>query len=135
MSSKSRIKFHIKVISKKPQIENISLEKKTQGQTTPVEVEVSAEGASDPDGRITNYQFWYYLESERDRKLSVVDTTSNRAPLTVETYGEEGEELEFIFCASATDNNNQTAECSELFSEDELPKLRIKNGPNATPNA
>lgn len=128
-------KFYVKVVSKKPQVATLSLEKKTQGQVTPVEVEVTAEGAVDPDGRITNYQFWYYVESERERKLSVVDTQSNRATLTVETHGEADQENEFIFCVSATDNNNNTAECTELFDEDELPKLKLKNGPNNSPLA
>lgn len=131
----SRATIPISVVSKKPLVNTLSYEKKTSGMTAPIDVELTAEGALDPDGRITNYQFWYYDPADKEKKMSVVDTQVDRATLTVETSGAEGEEREYIFCVSVTDNENATSECSELFGESELPHLRVKNGPNKAPTA
>lgn len=131
----SRSEFFVRVASRAPQVNTLSLEKKTSGSVTPIEVKLAAEGASDPDGRITNYQFWYFDPADPDRKLSVVDTQSNFASLTVETEGEENDEHEYIFCVSVTDNENTTNDCKEMFHENELPRLRVKNGPNKAPVA
>ncbi|MEK7524424.1 MAG: PKD domain-containing protein [Patescibacteria group bacterium] len=127
--------FPIEVISKKPIVNTLSLERKTAQQATPIDVQLTAEGGVDPDGRITNYKFWYYDPAEKDHQLSVIDTPNNHATLTLETAGEEGQEHEYVFCVSATDNENFTSSCDELFNENELPKLRVKNGPNKSPVA
>lgn len=134
-AKQSQALFYVKVLSKKPQINTISLEKKTPGQVTPIEVELTAEGADDPDGDITNYQFWYYDPADKEKKLSVIDTHNETALLTVETNGAENEEREYYFCATLTDNENSISECSELFQERELPRLKVKNGPNQAPVA
>ena len=130
-----RATFPVMVLSTKPQVATLSLEKKTPGQVTPVDIELTAEGAVDPDGRITNYQFWYYDPTDKEKKLSVVDTEVNHATLTVETAGEESEEHEYIFCVSVTDNENAQSECAEMFGESDLPKLKVKNGANKAPTA
>lgn len=127
--------FPVSVISSKPRLNTLSLEKKTQGETTPIDVELTAEGAVDPDGRITNYQFWYFDPADSETKLSVIDTQSNRALLTVETSGEANEEREYLFCVSMTDNDNTTSDCSELMAENQLPRLQVKNGPNQPPRS
>ncbi|MEK9132470.1 MAG: PKD domain-containing protein, partial [Patescibacteria group bacterium] len=127
--------FTVVVASKKPQVNTISLEKKTPGETAPVEVILTAEGAIDPDGRITNYQFWYYDPSDKEQQLGIADVPADHATLTVETKGEEGQEHEYYFCVSVTDNENTVSSCNEMFSEDELPRVRVKNGPNKAPVA
>lgn len=127
--------FLVKVISVKPRLNGLSLGKRTSGDITPIDVDLTAEGATDPDGRITNFQFWYYDPADRERKLSVMDSRTNRATVTVETYGEENEEHQYKFCVSETDNDNTTSTCDELLSENQLPTLRVKNGPNQAPNA
>lgn len=127
--------FFVTVESKKPEVNTLSLEKKTDGEKTPVEVQLTAEGAVDPDGRITNYQFWYFDPADRERKLSVIDTQTNYALLTVETAGAEDEEHEYLFCVSVTDNENTSTECSEMFEDSALPKLKVKNGENNPPTA
>ena len=77
---------------------------KSAGETTPVDVEVTAEGANDPDGKVKNYQFWYYDPLDKEQKLGVVDTQYNQATLTIETAGEADEEHEYVFCVNLTDN-------------------------------
>lgn len=127
--------FFVKVISKKPQVNTLSLEKKTPGSVTPVDVELTAEGAVDLDGKITNYQFWYFNPQDKETKFAVVDTQENHAILTIETAGEADEEHEYIFCVSVTDNENTISECNEMFTDNQLPKLKVKNGPNKAPIA
>ncbi|MBI4994091.1 PKD domain-containing protein [Candidatus Peregrinibacteria bacterium] len=129
----SEAKFLINVVGKKPELNTLSLEKKSAGETTPVDVEVTAEGAIDPDGKVKNYQFWYYDPLDKEQKLGVVDTQYNQATLTIETAGEADEEHEYIFCVNLTDNENVTSNCEELFGENELPKIKVKNGPNKAP--
>ncbi|MBI2638033.1 PKD domain-containing protein [Candidatus Peregrinibacteria bacterium] len=126
----------VNVISKKPQVNTLAIEKTSAGNETPVEIKVTAEGASDEDGNIQSYQFWYYDPAEADLQLSPVTTygkENNFAAITIETKGEEGEEHEYIFCVTVTDNENTTSECRELFQEEELPKIKVKNGPNKPP--
>lgn len=134
-SKTAQTTFLVKVISKKPEVNTLSLEKVTVGNVTPVDVKLTAEGASDPDGRITNYQFWYYDPAHRERKLGTIDTQLDNAVVTVETAGEQGEEHEYYFCVSVTDNENTTSECSELFAQEELPRLKVENGQNRAPLA
>lgn len=134
-SKTNQAKFFVKVASKKPRVTALSLEKKTASQRTPIDVELKAEGAIDPDGRISNYQFWYYDPADKERKLSVVDSPTDHATLTIETKGEENEEHEYYFCVSATDNENAVSECGEMFDQNDLPKLKVKNGANKAPAA
>ncbi|MBI5413066.1 PKD domain-containing protein [Candidatus Peregrinibacteria bacterium] len=134
-SKTNQTKFLVKVASKKPHVTALSLEKKTASQRTPIDVELKAEGAIDPDGRISNYQFWYYDPADKERKLSVMDSPTDHATLTVETNGAENEEHEYYFCVSVTDNENATSECGEMFDQSDLPKLKVKNGANKAPVA
>ncbi|GEM_PF-5587970 len=130
--------FLVNVVSKKPQVNTISIEKTTAGNATPVDIKVTAEGAMDPDGEIQSYQFWYYDPADKDRQLSPVITygkENNFANLTVETNGEEGTEHEYVFCVSVTDKENTTSECHELFQDEELPTIHVVNGPNNPPTA
>jgi len=131
----SSARLRLKVISTPPQIASLSLEKVSAGNVTPIDVKVTAEGATDPDGRITNFQFWYYSNAEPERKLGVIDTKNNNATITIDTYGESSAEREYYFCASATDNENTRVECNELIDESARPKIKIKNGPNLAPTA
>lgn len=128
-------RFPLRVISSKPKLTALTLEKKSSGNETPVSVLVRAEGARDVDGRVTNYQFWYYHPDTPDERFNVLDTASNQAELTVETYGDAGKENEFIFCVALTDSDNTTANCNELIDENRRPRLQVKNGPNKTPTA
>lgn len=134
-SKSGTAEFPVRVISKKPIVNTLALEKKTSGITTPIDVELTAEGALDPDGRITNYQFWYYNPGDPDTRLGIIDTQTDYATLTVETIGAEGEEHEYIFCVTVTDNENTASECTDLFTENELPHLKVTNGANQAPNA
>lgn len=127
--------FRIRVTSKKPTVNNLSVKKKSQENTTPIDAEVTAEGASDEDGTIRNFQFWYFDPADKDRKLAVTDTAENRTVLTVETAGEANEEHEYLFCVKVTDNENSSSDCEELFDENELPRMRVVNGPNKAPLA
>ncbi len=134
-SKKNTQQFPLRVISSKPTLTALTLEKKSSGNETPVSVMVRAEGSQDVDGRVTNYQFWYYHPNNPDERFSVLDTSSNQAELTVETYGDAGKENEFIFCVALTDSDNTVAECSDLIDENRRPRLLVKNGPNKTPTA
>lgn len=134
-SKKHTTQFPLRVISSKPLLTALTVEKQSAGNETPVDVIVRAEGARDIDGRVTNYTFWYYHPSNPDEKLSVLDTSSNQASLTLETFGNAGEENEFIFCVELTDSDNSTATCDALIDENRRPRVSVKNGPNKAPKA
>lgn len=137
-SKMNQAKFLVKVVSKKPHVTSLSLEKKTASQRTPIDVVLQVGGdpaLRDIDGSVSNYQFWYYDPADKERKLSVIDSPTDHATLTVETNGAENEEHEYYFCVSVTDNENATSECSEMFDQNDLPKLKVKNGANKAPTA
>lgn len=126
----------IPVIGAKPIVENLIVRKISAGEETPLDFEVTAEGANDPDGSIAEYTFWYFDEDDPERKLGVVTTPLNRAVLTVETKGAAGEEKQYSFCLSMRDNENNVASCEELFPEAQtLPFVTVRNGPNQAPVA
>lgn len=126
----------IPVAGANPQIANLIVRKISQGEETPLDYEITAEGATDPDGNIVEFTFWYFDEDDPERKLGVVTTSQNHAILTLETKGEAGKEKRYSFCAAVKDNENNIAECSELFPDQEtLPFATVINGPNQAPVA
>lgn len=132
-SKQAKTTFPIRVVTKRPEATFLTVTKQGQADITPLDVSVQAEGAVDLDGKITSYQFWYYAPTNPEQKLGIVDTTEPQAILTLETIGEANEDHEYLFCMSITDNENNTATCTDLFNENEIPRLRVKNGPNQAP--
>ncbi|MDX9971065.1 MAG: PKD domain-containing protein, partial [Candidatus Gracilibacteria bacterium] len=103
--------------------------------TTPITVLMKVYGAEDPDGRITQYRWWYYDIDDPDNELGSMITTVDNAQMTIGTNGPEGEEIEYGLGVELTDNDNLTYSSKELYDTNTVPKVKVVNGPNALPVA
>lgn len=135
VSKKNTAVFLIKVAGEKPTVQTLNVVRRGTGDITPLEVEVTAEGAADPDGQIREYTFWYFDPADEDHRLGVTHVTFNRATLRIDTFGLEGEEKKYLFCVSLKDNENNEASCEDLFEESSLPYVEVINGANQSPIA
>jgi len=102
---------------------------------TPVQVNVNAIGAVDPDGKIVSYKWWYYDIKDPDTQLGVQITQSPIATLTIGTKGEEKEKHTYKFGVIATDDDNQKFDSSKDMNDAIIPSLDVTNGPNKAPIA
>lgn len=102
---------------------------------TPVQVNVTALGATDPDGKILNFKWWYYDANDPDTQLGVQITQAANATLTIGTSGEEGQKKTYKFGVIATDNENDKFDSSKDLNEALVPSLDVTNGPNKAPIA
>lgn len=100
---------------------------------TPVQVSVIAQGATDPDGKITSYKWWYYNVDDPDTQLGVQVTQSPTATLTIGTNGEENQEKTYKFGVVAIDNENDKFDTSKDLNDALIPSVKVTNGPNKAP--
>jgi PKD repeat protein len=125
----------IKVEAAKPSLQTV-LAKVQQGKTTtPLNVTVEAIGAIDRDGKIDKYRFYYFPISDPNRQLGVKEVSLSSTTLTITTFGEQNQEIEYGFCVDLTDNDGNEVKCSELFPNGNFTKLTVKNGRNDVPRA
>lgn len=103
--------------------------------TTPVTVLMKVFGATDPDGRITQYRWWYYNVNEPDNQLGVQITTSDTAQLVIGTNGTEGENITYAFGLEVMDSDNLKYNSEELYGMTLAPSVTVVNGPNELPTA
>ncbi len=101
--------------------------------TTPVRVKLEAIGATDPDGEIVKYLWWYYNEKDPLLPMGHTITQSPQAFVTIGTRGVEGQELNYKFGLQMTDQENFTVEADEILDENTMPSVTVINGPNDTP--
>jgi PKD repeat protein len=62
-------------------------------------------------------------------------TTVPETTITLGTKGDEGQEVTYVFQVELRDNENQTVTAGELLGEENLPTLKVVNGPNKPPKA
>jgi PKD repeat protein len=103
--------------------------------TTPITVLMKVFGAEDPDGRITQYRWWYYRLDEPDNELGMMITTNDSAQLIIGTMGREGEKINYGLGVEVMDNDNLRFSSRELYDENTVPKVEVVNGPNELPTA
>lgn len=103
--------------------------------TTPITVLMKVYGAEDPDGRITQYRWWYFDINDPDNELGSMITTVDNAQMTIGTNGPEGAEIEYGLGVELTDNDNLTYSSNELYDTNIVPKVKVVNGPNELPVA
>lgn len=127
--------IQVKVEAAKPSLQTV-LAKVQQGKTTtPLNVTVEAIGAIDRDGKIDKYRFYYFPISDPNRQLGVKEVSLSSTTLTVTTFGEQNQEIEYGFCVDLTDNDGNEVKCAELFPNSNFTKLTVKNGRNDVPRA
>lgn len=134
VSGKDEVKIHIR--KEPPVISGLVAVPVTSNNVTPVQVKVSAAGATDTDGKIVSYKWWYeqIQPTPDDTPLGVQLTTAESATLTIGTNGEEKEKHTYRFQVAVTDNEGQTFSSTDL-PQSSLPTLEVINGPNKAPVA
>lgn len=127
----------VKVVNKAPIFSSLQAipDINSADLVTPVSLTVKVYGADDEDGDITQYRWWYYDLSNPDDQLGIQITQSPSAKLIIGTKGKEGKEVKYGFGVEVTDNDNLKVSSEELLNSEQLPVLKVKNGPNAAPTA
>ncbi|MBT3865398.1 PKD domain-containing protein [Candidatus Peregrinibacteria bacterium] len=136
-------KLKINVEPKDPQFSSLqAIPAMGEDLVTPVGVNLSVYGAKDPDGKITQYKWWYYDIENADEELGLQVTQSPTAAITIGTNGEEGEPKTYRFGVAITDNENNTVMSEGADDEDKnqlpqnmIPEQDVTNGPNSVPLA
>lgn len=100
---------------------------------TPIQVSIAAQGATDPDGKIVTFKWWYYDINDPETQLGVQITQSPTATLTIGTNGEESRKKTYKFGVIATDNENDKFDSGKDLNEALIPSLEVTNGPNKAP--
>ncbi|MBD3331152.1 PKD domain-containing protein [Candidatus Peregrinibacteria bacterium] len=125
----------IKIVPKPPEFASIQgIPRSVRGDmTTPITVNMKAYGAEDPDGKITQYKWWYFDVDDPDEVLGLQITSTDTAQLVIGTNGPEGEEITYGFGLEVTDSDNLKFSSEELYSPGETPGVTVVNGPNELP--
>lgn len=130
----STVEFDIPIIGAKPKAQSL-LVTPVGGNKTPLTVKTEVIGASDDDGRITQYRFYYFPLNDPDREFDVQVSSIPTATLNVATFGLENDEIEYGFCVDLTDDEGNVVTCRELFDERNIRTITAINGPNEPPVA
>ncbi len=125
----------ITVANEAPRFSSIQGVTKSSDLTTPVQIAMKVFGAEDPDGKITQYKWWYFDMKDPDEALGLQITTTDSAQLTIGTREEEGEETTYGFGLEIKDSDNLTFSSDEIFTLDTVPTLTVINGANDLPIA
>ncbi|MBD3327874.1 PKD domain-containing protein [Candidatus Peregrinibacteria bacterium] len=125
----------LEVTGQGPILRSITAAPTSTNTTTPVQVQVKAIGAEDPDGSITRYRWWYYDPNNDSDELGVQVTQAPNAVLTIGTRGNEGEEKDYKFAVEITDNENNSVNSRDILAESQTATLTVTNGSNKAPVA
>jgi PKD repeat protein len=106
-----------------------------EDMVTPVHLNLQLFGARDPDGKITQFRWWYFDTQKPDEQLGIQITESPIAILVIGTKGAEGEEKTYGFGVELTDNDSNKISSEDVLEGNQIPKVTVKNGPNAIPAA
>lgn len=133
----SEDKLKIRVIASAPSFSSLQAvpETKDGKLVTPVTVNLKAFNPEDQDGQITQYKWWYFDVDDPDEQLGVQVTQVPSARLIIGTSGKEGLEREYGFGLEVTDSDNLKVSSEDLFDKNNVPKVKVKNGPNDLPIA
>lgn len=100
---------------------------------TPVKVDLKVYGAEDRDGDISQFRWWYFDVDDPENPLGLQVTQTPETKITIGTNGKEGREVEYGFAVELTDTDNAKTSSMDVLTEDQIPKLKVKNGPNESP--
>ncbi|MBU0668250.1 PKD domain-containing protein, partial [Patescibacteria group bacterium] len=128
-------KITLEVVGEPPVLRSITAVPTGNTLITPVTVQLNAVGASDPDGRITRYRWWYYDPKNDSDQLGLQVTSSPTATLIIGTRGLEGEKKTYKFAVELTDDENNSISSRDLLDESRTATLEVTNGPNKAPTA
>ena len=130
LSSESSIEVEIEPIP--PKITGITVVPQGSSLETPLKVSVSID-AQDDDGTIEYIKAWYYDLNDTAEALGTVISQSTEFSMTLNTNGEEGDEVSYGFAVEVTDSDNMTVTSDDELDDNEIPILTVVNGPNDSP--
>lgn len=133
---------NILVVGEQPTLRSLTAVPDSDTLVTPVSVKLNAVGATDPDGLIVQYKWWYYdanKPASPDERLGLQITTTPSAVINIGTRGLEGEKPRYKFGIEITDNDNLVVSTDSQRDDWKLvistPELQVTNGPNKAPIA
>lgn len=127
--------FKISVVPQMPTLKTITVIPLAAEYKTPLKVQLKAVEAKAPEGQITTYRWWYYDVTDNTNELGSQITTVPDTTITLGTKGEEGVEVTYAFQVELRDNMNQVVTATDILGEENLPTLKVVNGPNKPPKA
>ncbi|MFC1656175.1 PKD domain-containing protein [Patescibacteria group bacterium] len=125
--------INVNVIGELPTLQAFTAVPQQTDLTTPVKVKLEAIGASDPDGQIVKYLWWYYDARDPQLTMGHTITQTPSASVTIGTRGVEGEEMTYKFGLQMTDQENFDVDVMDVLDEGMIPSLDVVNGPNDIP--
>lgn len=134
-TKKSQSSFQVNIVAQKPTLKTITVIPMAAEMKTPLKVQLKAVDARAPEGQITTYRWWYYDTKDNTNEMGAQLTTVPETTITLGTKGDEGQEVTYVFQVELRDNANQTVTAGELLGEENLPTLKVVNGPNKPPKA
>jgi PKD repeat protein len=132
ISSETSINVDISPIP--PEIRGITAIPQGDSLETPLKVTVTVD-AVDDDGSIDYIKAWYYDLNDTAEPLGTVIAQSNEFSMTLNTNGDEGDEVTYGFAVEVTDSDNMTVSSENELESAEIPTLTVTNGPNDSPVA
>lgn len=127
--------FKISIVPQKPTLKTITVIPLAAEYKTPLKVQLKAVEARAPEGQITTYRWWYYDVKDNTNELGSQITTVPDTTINLGTKGEEGAEVTYAFQVELRDNMNQVVTATDILGENNLPTLKVVNGPNKPPKA
>jgi len=126
--------LYFKVINEAPTVRDFVIEVDDETDLiTPKKIGLRLVGASDQDGQVGKYRWWYYREGFESAKLGLHSTSNPETEMILTAQGQPGTENRFYFVAEAIDNDSGTFETTERFGA--TAYLDVTNGPNLSPIA
>lgn len=134
--------LNVLVVGAQPTLRSLTAVATDEDLTTPVNVKLTAVGATDEDGQVVQYKWWYYdanKPASPDERMGLQITTVPTATLAIGTRGVEGEKPKYKFGVEMTDSDNLTVSTDSQNENARLniptPELQVTNGPNKAPVA
>ena len=132
VSNKDTLNF--KVINQAPTVRDLVVEQEDQTVLlTPIKVKVKLVGATDADGQVVKYRWWYYREGFESERLGLHSTSNPQTDMIITAQGEPDLKNKYYFVAEVIDNDGGSFVTDERFNEANY--VEVTNGPNVSPVA
>ncbi len=97
-----------------PSLTQLVVEPEADPCTTPCRVQLSAIGATDPDGKIEQYRWWAYREGGSE-KIGVLSTTSAQTSLSIPAQGTQNDRNTFYFVVELEDDEGDSITSEDII--------------------
>ncbi|MBP7670752.1 PKD domain-containing protein [Candidatus Gracilibacteria bacterium] len=102
---------------------------------TPTEIDMRVFGATDDDGQVVKYKWWYFDLDDPSEQLGIRITDTPSTRLTIGTRGREGQEVTYGFGLEITDDSGMSYSNQDEIDSGNHATIEVINGQNALPVA